>query len=109
MSAEGLLAQLLDDEDMLADPHLVLHARAQNVFVVRRPSRQFCASSGLDRNRSDSRRTTRSPAPKPSGTVGVFRLAPNSFAFTCALPSAVTPMIFTSPINSETNLVCGAE
>ena len=43
LPGERLLAQLLDDEDMIADPNLVLDARPQRIFVVEPPAETVVA------------------------------------------------------------------
>jgi hypothetical protein len=106
-AAEGLLAQLLHQEHLVADPHLVLDARAQRIFVVEPPIRTFSASDAWPRKRRYSGRTTRWPSWKPGG----MRSAANSAA---AWPQASLPVTaeatgrtLTSPMNSETNFVRG--
>ena len=71
------------------------------------PCTAFSASLGSERKRTDSGRMTRCPEVKPFGIAGALNSA--SRLGQASLPSAerVTSSMFTSPMNSETNLLIG--
>ena len=63
LAGEGLLAELLDHEDAVADAHLILDARAQRIFVVEAALTRRCRlRPATSRKRRNSGRITRWPS-----------------------------------------------